>query len=282
MIYRKPISRREFLGNFSRFSFATWLGLDFLGELKEAGATPATLVESAPASTRRGILKLRLQAFKLREMQEFYADTIGFDVELSKGRLLVQAGGTFIQFDEISEKDFAVADRPHYHIAWAIPESKFAKAKAWLADRTPLLRHPDGRDEFHFRRANRHAVYFADPMSNILELIARHDMTGESSGNFDLVDVLYVNHIGLVIDDMKKAIDQIGHSLGLELTAEPSPNFAKLGDAHRHLTLVTRNRLWIPERKLGANVFKTEVVLHGERSKRFAFEAYPYAISTQP
>jgi len=276
------MKRRDFLGDFGKAAFATWLGLDFFGELKEALAIPAKLTESAPASTGRGILQLRLQAFKLRQMQEFYANTIGFEVELSTGRLQVQAGGTVIQFDEISEKDFSATDLPHYHIAWAIPESKFSKAKAWLAERTPLLRHPDGRDEFHFRRANRHAVYFADPMSNILELIARHDMTGETSGNFDLVDVLYVNHIGLVIDDMKKAIDQIGHSLGLELTAEPSPNFAKLGDAHRHLTLVTRNRLWIPERKLGANVFKTEVVLHGERSKRFAFEAYPYAISTQP
>jgi len=187
----------------------------------------------------------------------------------------------FIQFDEISEKDSAVKIRPIYHIAWAIPESKFAKAKAWLAERTSLLRHPDGRDEFHFLYANRRAVYFADPMRNILELIARHDISGESSGDFDLADILYVNHIGLVVDDMKSAIDQIRHSLGLELTAEPSPNFAKLGDGHRHLTLVTRDRLWLPEFKLAANVYKTEAVLHGERSKKFAFEDYPYSLSTQ-
>ena len=275
------MKRRDFLGDFGKAAFATWLGLDFLGELKEARATPAKLTESAPASTRRGILQLRLQAFKLRQMQEFYANTIGFDVELLKGRLQVQAGGTVIQFDEISEKGFSAMGLPHYHIAWAIPESKFAKAKAWLSDRTPLLQTADGQDEFHFRRANRRAVYFADPMGNILELIARDDMPDKSPGDFALADILYVNHIGLVVDDMTTAIEQIRQSLGLELTAEPSPNFVKLGDAHRHLTLVTRNRLWLPEGKLAANVYKTEAVLHGERSKKFAFEDYPYSLSTQ-
>ena len=275
------MKRRDFLGDCGKAAFATWLGLDFLGELKEARATPAKLTESAPASTRRGILQLRLQAFRLREMQKFYANTIGFEAELSKDRLQVQAGGTVIQFDEISEKGFSAMGLPHYHIAWAIPESKFAKAKAWLSDRTPLLQTADGQDEFHFRRANRRAVYFADPMGSILELIARDDMHDKSPGDFVLADILYVNHIGLVVDDMKSTIEQIRQSLGLELTAEPSPNFAKLGDQHRHLTLVTRNRLWIPELKLAANVFKTEAVLHGERSKKFAFEEYPYSLSTQ-
>lgn len=118
-------------------------------------------------------------------------------------------------------------------------------------------------------------------MGSILELIARDDMPDKSPGDFALADILYVNHIGLVVDDMTTAIEQTGHSLGLELTAEPSPNFVKLGDAHRHLTLVTRNRLWLPEGKLAANVYKTEAVLHGERSKRFVFENYPYSLSTQ-
>ena len=165
MIYHKPISRREFLEDFSRLSFATWLGLDLLSEVEVARAVPAKLIGSAPASTRLGILKLRLEAFKLREMQEFYAKTIGFDVEFSKDRLLVQAGGTLTQFDEISQKNLAGTNLPHYHIAWAIPERKFANAKAWLAKRTLLLRNADGQGEFHFRRTNRRAVYFADPMA---------------------------------------------------------------------------------------------------------------------
>ncbi len=280
MSNRKPLSRREFLGDFTRFSFAAWLGLEFFGERTEARAFPTQSPESAPASTRRGIIQLRLQAFELLELQRFYAGTIGFGAEISKGSLVVQAGRTLIQFDEIATKDL-IAERPHYHIAWAIPASKFAAAKRWLAKRTPLLRDARGRDEFHFSRANRSAVYFADPMANILELIARHDLPDKFTGDFELADILYVNHIGLVVNDMKTAIAQIRQSLGLELTAEPAPNFAKLGDRHRHLTLVTRERLWIPERKQAANIFKTEAVLHGEHSQTFTFEDYPYAIATR-
>lgn len=89
------MKRRDFLEDFGKAAFATWLGLDFLGELNEARAIPAKLTESAPASTRRGILQLRLQGCKLREMQEFYANTIGFAVELSTGGLQVQRGYSY-------------------------------------------------------------------------------------------------------------------------------------------------------------------------------------------
>jgi hypothetical protein len=150
MIHGRPIPRREFLGNFSRLSFATWLGLEFLSELEEARATSAKLTESAPASTRRGILQLRLQAFRLGELQEFFAEKIGFDVELSEDRLLVQAGGTLIQFDEISEKDFALMDPP-------ITTSLGLSPKA----NSPKLRHglPIGRSFYEMLMAETNSIF---------------------------------------------------------------------------------------------------------------------------
>ncbi|MCI0695045.1 hypothetical protein L0337_23925 [candidate division KSB1 bacterium] len=270
-------SRRAFLSNVGRAGLAAWLGLEFL---PDSVLSPVMAKEVAPASTQRGIVHLRLMSRRLHDVQRFYAETMGFDTELSAKTLRIKTGGTVIEFDEI-ERDGENADTPYYHVAWAIPENKFAVAKAWLAARTSLLRAPDGRDEFHFRSVNRHAVYFADPAGNILELIARHNLKDARDGPFELADILYVNHAGLVVDDLQAAITQIRQKLLLDLRYEPTSNFAQMGDEYRHLVLVTRDRLWLPENIKPARVYETEIVLHGEPDKHLAFENYPYRISVR-
>lgn len=172
-------------------------------------------------------------------------------------------------------------DEPYYHLAWAIPSNKFETGKEWLAERTPILRHSDGRDEFHFRTANRRAVYFADPAGNVLELIARDDLGDTASGSFGLRDLLYLNHAGLVVDDIDTAMWQIRDALGLSPTARPLPTFTKLGDAHRHVVLVPRERLWLPEMNRGAEVFAAEVVLHGPEEAEIEIEGLPYRVAIE-
>jgi catechol-2,3-dioxygenase len=184
-------------------------------------------------------------------MARFYGEAMGFGVDASPQALTVEAGGTRLHFEPAAE-----GQRPIYHVAWAIPENKLAPAKAWLAARTALLVHPDGRDEFHFRTVNRHAVYFADPAGNVLELIARHNLDDGAAGPFTLADVLYVNHAGLVVDDLPGAVRDLETGLGLGLRADPTPDFAQLGDEHRHVVLVTRKRLWLPEMKVPAAASK--------------------------
>jgi len=269
----RAVDRRTFLGGLGGLGgagLAAWLGLDLLGE--EQGDSWG----GAPATTRRGILRLRLKATRLPEMARFYGEVMGFGVAASPRALTVEAGGTRLHFEQAAE-----GGQPIYHVAWAVPENKLALAKAWLAARTPLLVHPDGRDEFHFRSVNRHAVYFADPAGNVLELIARHNLDDGTAGPFTLADVLYVNHAGLVVDDLPGSVRDLETGLGLGLRAEPTPDFAQLGDEHRHVVLVTRKRLWLPELKVPAEVFDTEIVLHGTPSKRLAFESHPYRVAIE-
>lgn len=260
-------SRRDFLKDLSLGGLALWLGADAWG----AAGDPL----GAPTTTRKGILRLHLQGTSLPEMKRFYGEVLGFAVEGGEATLRVEAGGTRLRFDP------AVSGAPHYHIAWAIPEHKFALAKAWLAARTPLLKTPEGRDEFRFRGVNRTACYFADPAGNVLELIARHNLKDAAKGPFTLRDILYVNHVGLVVDDMQAAIDEIRAGLDLELRREPAPNFAQLGDEHRHVVLVTRQRLWLPEWRQAADVYPVEAVLHGAAPRTLTFARYPYRIALE-
>jgi len=254
-------SRRRFLHRLGQTGFATWLGAEMA---LDAMATPVASSDSpAPASgTDRGILKLRLQAADLDALARFYTERIGWPISRVGSSLKVRAGGTDLRFDPAPQ-----GTAPYYHIAWAIPSNKFEIGKLWLSERLPLLRGANGQDEFHFKSANRRAVYFADPADNILELIARDELGDTAPGPFSLADVLYVNHVGLVVNDMETAISAIRGPLGLEPKGTPQRTFATLGDSYRHLTLVPTQRPWLPERERGAKIFKSEVVLHGPQDK---------------
>ncbi|MCB1032473.1 MAG: hypothetical protein KDD47_01405 [Acidobacteria bacterium] len=264
---RASLERRAFLQVTGAACLAAWLGIDLAVEAK----VPSPI--KAPKATRRGILRLRLKATRLGEMGAFYGRTLGFPIEQKPRRLRVWAGGTELVFEPA-----AAGEEPIYHIAWAIPENKLAQAKAWMKARTPLLVHPDGRDEFQFRRVDRSAFYFADPAGNVLELIARHSLGDAAGGPFTLSDILYVNHAGLVVDDLPAAIRELETGLGLELRSEPTENFAQLGDEHRHVVLVTRKRLWLPELKVPAGIFDAEITLHGAPPRRLDLEGYPYRV----
>ncbi len=280
MSTKNTFSRREFLGKVSRTGFAAWLGVDWLVTNAEPLLPFAATAEIAPASTKRGIVQLRLHSGHLDKMRVFYAGTMGFETDVAQRTLQVQAGGTRIEFKQ-TEPPLQSSDIPYYHIAWAIPENKFALAKAWLQKRTQVLRHPDGRDEFHFQRVNRHGVYFADPAGNILELIARHNLSDGTDGPFTLADILYVNHFGFVVDDVARTIAQMRQALLIELKDEPYEQFATLGDEHRHIVLVSRKRLWLPESVKPAEVFSSEAVLHGTPERSMDFDGYPYRILLQ-
>ena len=263
-------SRRQFLRGVGQSGLAAWLGAELA---LDALAAPAT---GSAAGTERGILRARLLATRLDEMAAFYADVMGWPVERDGASLRVRAGGTELRFDPTTKDD-----APYYHVAWAIPSNKFEAGKAWLAERTPLLEHPDGRDEFHFTNANRRAVYFADPAANVLELIARDDLGDTAPGSFRLADVLYVNHVGLVGVDMDAAIEELTAVLGIEPTWPPLPTFATLGDAYRHVVLVPEKRLWLPEMDRGAEVFAAEVVMHGPEPRTLELAGLPYRVAIE-
>ena len=274
------MKRRDFLGNVGKVAFSTWLGADLF-----AGAATSLVVgastEMPSQATSRGILTLRVRTIRIDEMHHFYGTVMGFDTERDERTLRVRTGETTILFDRLSESNETTGSSLNYHIAWAIPENKFNLSKKWLAERTPLLKDATGTDEFYFRYVNRRGVYFEDPDGNVLELIARHDLKDAADGDFSLSDLLYVNHVGLAADDVAATVRELGKNLGLKQRGKGWPGFMSVGDPHRHVTIVKRNRLWIPERIRAAGVYETDIVLHGAPEKSYEFESLPYRIGIE-
>ncbi len=195
----------------------------------------------APDDARRGILRLRLQApDKLDSMRRFYGEVLELPlVADSKSSMTVRAGGTDITFVVAPQRE------PYYHFAFNIPENLLASSKRWLAPRCPILKRPDGSDEYHFVSWNAHSIYFLDPAGNILEFIARHNLSNARQGEFNGKDILYASEIALVVDDVAETVQSARDALGIDVFAgSQSERFAAVGSDYRLLIVVKRGREW--------------------------------------
>ena len=224
-----------------------------------------------------GILKLRLRAprAELDGMRRFYADVLGLSAEADDDdRICVRAGGTTIVFDAAPDDD-----KPYYHFAFNIPENKLASAKKWLAPRCPLIKRPDGSDEYHFATWNAHAFYFNDPAGNLLEFIARHNLPNADEGEFTSRDILYASEIALVVDDVAAAATAARDRLGVEVFAgSQSEQFAAMGDDHRLLIIVKRGRTWNSGHGRTAEVWPVRAEIGNPGPGRFESEACRFEV----
>ena len=189
------------------------------------------------------IKSLRLWTNQLAELDAFYRETLGLVVALRPGKLDVNAGHTRITFREAP-----VGWRSVYHFAFNIPENQFAEAKAWLAQRVPLIRDKNGADEFDFLDWNSHACYYYDPAGNILELIARHTLDCASVQLFSPRSLLGISEIGIVADDVRETAHQLGQKYGLGIyDGAGSDSFTAVGDPSGLFIVVKRGREWYPD-----------------------------------
>src|SRR5215467_4751045 len=101
------------------------------------------------------ITYLELQTKDLQGQKNYYVETLGIPVELSPEQLEIQAGQTNLVFTQ-ADSDFEGA----YHFAFNIPENQFHAAKAWISNRTPLLKDETGKDEFHSESWESDSIYF--------------------------------------------------------------------------------------------------------------------------
>jgi hypothetical protein len=106
-----------------------------------------------------------------------------------------------------------------------------------------LLREGD-RDEYRFASWNADAVYFQDPVGNVAELIARHDLPDDSPGPFGPSDVLSVSEIGVVVPDVPAFVAAAREQLGLAPYRPGTPDFAPVGDEHGLLIVAREGRPW--------------------------------------
>jgi catechol-2,3-dioxygenase len=187
------------------------------------------------------ISQVELPVSTAAQAAHFYGDVLGLPTRTGGGVVEVKVGLSVLLLYP------GVVEPGAYHSAITVPEDRFAEAKAWLQERVPLL-EKDGVDEFRLGAPwNSQSLYFAGPDGILLELIARHDLSGpSSSGRFSSADLLHISEIGLAVPDVPAAVAALQSEFGLPVFGTAAAEFTPLGDHDGLLIVVRQGRPWFP------------------------------------
>lgn len=137
------------------------------------------------------------------------------------------------------------------HLAFNVPDNRFGEAMAWLRERTPLQRNPEGLDYFALESSwQSQSVYFTGPDGLILELIGRRRLpVSTRAGAFHGSELTCLSEVGLPSHGVDAVREQSSQRFGLQPISPPSPQFAPMGDDEGLLIVVAADRRWFPEQK---------------------------------
>src|SRR5438046_10047661 len=125
------------------------------------------------------IAELHVLANDLDVQRDFYASVLSLPVFEDANSLTVKAGSSRLIFNQAPTHW-----NGSYHFAFNIPSNRAEQARAWVSERVPLIKSNSGEDYFTFEHWNAHSFYFWDAAGNILEFIARHNLTNDSEEIF--------------------------------------------------------------------------------------------------
>lgn len=228
------------------------------------------------------INNIHLKTAHLNDLKEFYADTVDCSItNTGTDEFTVTIGTTDVVFAEADD-----GSDPFYHFAINVPQNQFEDAVAWLADRVELLSDVEtGDSEVFFEDWNAHAAYCLDPAGNLLELIARHDLSNDSARPFDSENFLEVSEIGLPVSNVKRTVETLRDNIGVSLrnnrgaAITDDTSFAAVGDDHGLFIVVEEGREWFATRNQTAEVHPVTVGI-SDAATEYVFPDFPYRISS--
>ncbi len=220
-------------------------------------------------------------ASSIESMINFYNKIIGLEIVSStRNTLKIRAGESILNFEYVDKTGY----RPFYHFAFNIPENKIQKAFQWQRNKTPVI-HPNpdfAKDQItHFPSWNAHSIFFLDPAGNLLEYIARHDLSNGSAGGFSTKDILYISEIGLVTDNTQETGNKIIKALNISEYRRGSSGFWPIGDERGLILMIGKDRIFTGHTGQinKADVFKTKVRIDSTVQDGWSSNTYPYNIT---
>ena len=199
------------------------------------------------------ISEIQLETDRLAEVKRFYRTVLELPlVRESRRSVVFAAGRSRLAFTQAS-----AGETPFYHFAFNIPENQIDAARAWLGSRVALLER-DGDPVFHLEKWNAHALYFHDPVGNIVELIARHGLKNGADTPFSAASLESISEIGVPVENVRLFSDHIKQEFKEGLYDGDEVIFAAVGDEHGMFIVVPIGRPWFPT-DIAAEYFPTVV-----------------------
>ncbi|MBD8501158.1 VOC family protein [Paenibacillus arenosi] len=185
------------------------------------------------------IIKVEAQCKLLNEMQHFYHQVLGLElIETTEHSFSVQVGSTALCFERTEE-----TLPSSYHFAINIPENQIQDSLEFVRQKVNPIQE-DGQTIVHFEDWNAHSFYFLDPEGNILECIARHNLSNASNENFSISSYINISEVGVPVPDVRAAVEVMKTELGINYWLGQSDTFTPVGDEDGLIILVKEGRQW--------------------------------------
>lgn len=185
-------------------------------------------------------VEVQLFCEDLAAQHHFYTRVLGLpQVFADESAFAVQAGYTRLGFRQKP----GVAP---YHFAFNIPAGQEEEARQWLARRTDLLSF-QGQQVIDFSAWGAYAMYFRDPMGNIVELIARRPLGLAPKRPFGPAAMAGVSELGMAVHDIAPVFRRLRQHYGLSQFDGNMDTFCAVGD-HEGLFIVVdqAQKEWFP------------------------------------
>ena len=186
------------------------------------------------------IKKIILKTSNIRDQRLFYGEILGLTIlNHSEEEFSVHTPGTKIHFH--LDDQFTP-----YHFAFTIPSNKILKALQWLKQRVEIQKNHD--DEIiDFPAWNAESIYFYDADKNIVEFIARKNLSNDTSGDFESSDILEISEIGMATENFREKMDRLIAIPEIHKFNGGDEKFCAIGTERGLIILVDKNKkTWFP------------------------------------
>ena len=207
--------------------------------------------------------EIKLQTKLLSSLYSFYSKVLELHVIYSGGKSIsIVAGQSNLIFTEADDES-----DPFYHFAFNIPANQFNEACDWANAHLTLLSVKDDITIADFASWNAKAFYFYDNNQNIVEFIARFDLSNDSTKPFDGSSICSISEMGLVADNATLLCKQLMNDYNLNYFSKQAPqeDFIALGDDNGLFIIVSEKRKWYPTGQLSGQYDSTIKFSHAGR-----------------
>lgn len=221
-----------------------------------------SISETANCHRDMEIQHLLLYTNQLEKLHRFYMEKLELDpVKIGKDFLLFKIGSSLLEFRRSSMPCY-------YHFAINIPFNQVAQALRWCKERVEVIPY-HGEEIVQFSSWNAEAIYFKDPVGNILELIARKNLDTQSRQAFCPDCFLHLSEIGLPVPSVQGAFTLLHDKAALDIYSGNLEDFCAIGDEHGlFIAIDPKTKKWIPEDD-EAFYFPLEVQFKNKKGKSF-------------
>ncbi|MBX7203260.1 MAG: hypothetical protein K1X77_09325 [Bacteroidia bacterium] len=170
-----------------------------------------------------------------------------------------------------------------YNFTLDVPENQIESVRLWVLKRSGIVPNAETNAEIqHKSKLNAHSLYFRDPVGNLIECIARHDLANAREGEFDQTMFTGISNVSVVTRNVKDCGDTLYKYFQYAGVDGTSNSVKLVGGNSGTLTLHIPTRPFFPTEDIVAFPYRIEIVISNPSNQAFKLPGTETFIRSEP